>query len=345
MSQPGIPASGGSSTGLQAQNGAASASGSPYTNGPVQNALMSSQVSVSQGYNSQLPGSYPHLIPAKTLNPVSGQSNSGGSQTVSPLSNYQGPGQALYGPPVASHPVTPSLHSGPSPQMPLPTSQNPAATPMPSGSFLPGASVSSPSNWQYNYLSQTNHCPRASSQPTMTGNTNLMSPQYVSSGDSSLQNNIIKSGSALPLANPPLPTTFQPGAPLGPPPTGGPPPVRALTPQKLTPRTVPQPSFNSTSNQEGIISNTNNGSMVVHNNYDEIEGGGFLATSQPTTKNPTMSRSVGYSYPSLPPGYQNTAPPSTTGAGLPPSSLNYPSGPQAFTQVYFFLQPVFCFLI
>lgn len=85
--------------------------------------------------------------------------------------------------------------------------------------------------------------------------------------------------------------------------------------------------------------------MVVHNNYDEIEGGGFLATSQPTTKNPTMSRSVGYSYPSLPPGYQNTAPPSTTGAGLPPSSLNYPSGPQAFTQVYFFLQPVFCFLI
>uniref|UniRef100_A0A8C4MZK7 SEC24 homolog A, COPII coat complex component n=1 Tax=Equus asinus asinus TaxID=83772 RepID=A0A8C4MZK7_EQUAS len=42
---------------------------------------------------------------------------------------------------------------------------------------------------------------------------------------------------------------------------------------------------------------------------------------------PTMSRSVGYSYPSLPPGYQNTAPPST--AGMPPSSLNYPSGPQA----------------
>uniref|UniRef100_A0A8C0JYD2 SEC24 homolog A, COPII coat complex component n=1 Tax=Canis lupus dingo TaxID=286419 RepID=A0A8C0JYD2_CANLU len=38
---------------------------------------------------------------------------------------------------------------------------------------------------------------------------------------------------------------------------------------------------------------------------------------------PTMSRSVGYSYPSLPPGYQNTAPPSTT--GMPPSSLNYSS--------------------
>ncbi|XP_026953077.1 protein transport protein Sec24A isoform X4 [Sagmatias obliquidens] len=330
MSQPGIPASGGAPIGLQAQNGAARASGSPYTNGPVQNALMSSQVSVSQGYNSQLSGSYPHLIPAKTLNPVSGQSNSGGSQTVSPLSNYQGPGQTVYRPSVASDPVTPSLCSGPVPQMPLPTSQNPAATPMPSGSFLPGANIPPPLNWQYNYSSQTNHCPRASSQPTMSGNANLTSPQYVSSGDASLQNNLIKSGSAPPLVNPPLPTTFQPGAPLGPPPTGAPPPVRALTPQKSTHRAVPQPTFNSASNQEGIIPNTNNGSMVVHNSYDEIEGGGFLATPQLTNKNPTMSRSVGYSYPSLPPGYQNTIPPSTT--GMPPSSLNYPSGPQAFTQ-------------
>uniref|UniRef100_A0A8C0JYF2 SEC24 homolog A, COPII coat complex component n=1 Tax=Canis lupus dingo TaxID=286419 RepID=A0A8C0JYF2_CANLU len=250
MSQPGIPASGGALTGLQAQNGAASASGSVYTNGPVQNALMSSQVSVNQGYNSQLPGSYPHLIPAKTLNPVSGQSNYGGSQTVSPLSNYQGPGQTLYRPPVASNPVTSSLPSVPVPRMPLPTSQNPAATPMPSGSFLPGANIQPPLNWQYNYPStgsQINHCPRSSSQPTISGNTNLTSHQYVSSGDPSLQNNLTKS-----------------------------------------------------------------------------------ATPQYANKNPTMSRSVGYSYPSLPPGYQNTAPPSTT--GMPPSSLNYSSGPQGFTQ-------------
>ncbi|KAF3821556.1 hypothetical protein GH733_009598 [Mirounga leonina] len=278
--------------------------------------MMSSQVSVNEGYNSQLPGSYPHLIPAKTLNPVSGQSNYGGSQTVSPLSIYQGPGQTLYRPPVASNPVTPSLHSGPVPRMPLPTSQNPAATPMPSGSFLPGANVQPPLNWQYNYPStgsQTNHCPRVSSQPAVSGNTNLTSHQYVSSGDPSLQNNFIKSG-----------------APIGPPPTGGPPPVRALTPQKSSHRAVPQPSFNSAVNQEGITSNTNNGSNVVHNSYDEIEGGGFLATPQHANKNPTMSRSVGYSYPSLPPGYQNTAPPSTT--GMSPSSMNYSSGPQGFTQ-------------
>ncbi|XP_014439065.1 protein transport protein Sec24A isoform X2 [Tupaia chinensis] len=324
MSQPGIPASGGVPSGLQAQNGGAATSGSPYTNGPVQNALMSSQMSVSQGYNSQLPGSYPHLIPAKTLNPVSGQYNYSGSQ---------GSGQTLNRPPVASNPVTPSLHSGPVPRMPPPASQNPVATPMPSSSFLPGASIPPPLNWQYNYPStgsQTNHCPPVSSQPTLSGNTNLTTNHHYASGDPSLQNSFIKSGSAPPLVNPPLPTTFQPGVPQGPPPTGGPPPGRALTPQKLSHRAVPQTSFNSAINQEGITSNTNNGSMVVHSSYDEIEGGGFLATPQLSNKNPQMSRSVGYSYPSLPPGYQNTTSPTTT--GMPSSSLNYPSGPQAFTQ-------------
>lgn len=329
MSQPGVPASGGALTGLQAQNGAASASGSPYTNGPIHNELMS-----SQGYNSQLPGSYSHLIPAKTLNPISVQSKYGGSQTVSPLSNYQGPGQTLHRPPVASNPVTPSLHSGPVPRMPQHASQNPAATPVPSGSFHPGANVSPPLNWQYNYPStglQTNHGPLVSSGPAMSGNTNLTTGHhYVSSGDPSLQNNFIKSGSAPPMVNSPLPTTFQPGAPLPPPPMGGPPLVRALTTQKSSQGAGPQPLFSSAVSQEGITSSTNNGSMVVHNSYDEIEGGGFLATPQLTNKNTTVSRSVGYSYPSLPPGYQNATAPSA--AGMPPSALSYPSGPQAFTQ-------------
>nr|XP_021533125.1 protein transport protein Sec24A [Aotus nancymaae] len=277
MSQPGIPGSGGAPTSLQAQNGAASASGSPYANGPVQNALLSSQESVNQGYSFQLPGSYPHLIPAKTLNPVSGQSNHGSSQ---------GSGQTFNRPPVASNPVTPLLHSDPAPRLPLPASQNPSSTPMPSGSFLPGANLPPPLNWQYNYPStgsQTNHCPRASSQPTVSGNTSLTTNhQYVSSGYPSPQNTFIKSGWSA------MATSFL-----------------------------------------GIISNTNNGSMVVHSSYDEIEGGGFLATPQLTNKNPKMSRSVGYSYPSLLPGYQNTPPGAT---GVPPSSLNYSSGPQAFTQ-------------
>lgn len=322
MAQPRIPAARGAAAGLQAQNGAASASGSPYTNGPVQHTLMSSQVSLSQGYDSQLPGSYPHPMPAKTLNPFSAQSNYGGSQ---------GSGQTLNSPLVTSSPVPPSLHSGPVPRMALPTSQNPAATPMPSGSFPPGTNPAPPLNWQYNHPStgpQTNHFPHVA-QPTIPGNTDFTADhQYVSSGDPALQTSFKKPGSALPLQNPPLPPTFQPGAPPGPPPAGGPPPSRGPVPQKTPPRAALPPSLNSAVNQEGITSNANTGS-AAHSTYDEIEGGGFLATPQLVNQNPKTSRSVGYAYPSLPPGYQNTAPPV---AGMPPSSLNYPSGPQAFTQ-------------
>ncbi|KAK7799187.1 hypothetical protein U0070_014087 [Myodes glareolus] len=282
---------------------------------PVQNTLMSSQVSSSQGYESQLL----RPMPAKTLNPFSAQSNYGGSQ---------GSGQTLNRPLVSSSPVPPSLHGGPVPRTPLPASQNPAATPMPSGSFLLGANLPPLLNWQYNYSStgpQTNNRFPHVAQPTISGNTNLTADhQYVSPGDPAFQTSFVKPGSALPLQNPPLPTTFQPGAPPGPPPTGGPPS------QKAPPRAALPPSLNSAVNQEGITSNANSGSMVAHSTYDEIEGGGFLATPQLINQNPRTSRSVGYAYPSLPPGYQNSAPPSS--AGMPPSSLNYPSGPQAFTQ-------------
>ncbi|KFO26588.1 Protein transport protein Sec24A [Fukomys damarensis] len=286
---------------------------------------MSSHAPVNQGYNSQLPGSYPHLLPAKTLNLASGQSSYHGSQ---------GSGQTLHKPPVASLSVAPSPYSGPVPRMPPPASQSPAAAPRLSGGFPPGASPLPPVNWQHSsppMAPQTNHCPPEPSQLAVLGNTNLsVHHQYVSSGDPSLQNNYVTSGSALSLRNPPLPTTFQPGAPPGPPPAGGPPLVRAPVPQNVSLRAAPQPSFNSAANQEGITSNTNNGSMMVHGSYDEIEGGGFLATPQFATKNPQMSRGVGYAYPSLPPGYQNTAPP-TSATGMP-SSLNYRSGPQAFPQ-------------
>lgn len=63
--------------------------------------------------------------------------------------------------------------------------------------------------------------------------------------------------------NPPLPATFQPGAPLGPPPTGGLPPVRALTPQKSSQRAVPQPSFNSAVSQEGKQGKTKSDPKVL----------------------------------------------------------------------------------
>lgn len=205
MAQPRIPAARGAAASLQAQNGAASASGSPYTNGPVHNTLMSPQVSSSQGYDSQPPGSYPRPMPAKTLNPFSAQSNYGGSQ---------GSGQTLNSPLVTSGPVLPSLHSGPVPRMPLPTSQNPAATPMPSGSFLPGANPPPPLNWQYNYPStgpQTNHFPHVA-PPTLPGNPNLTADhQYVSSGDPALQTSFKKPARSSSWAPSSWRPTSQPG--------------------------------------------------------------------------------------------------------------------------------------
>ncbi|XP_072486016.1 protein transport protein Sec24A [Notamacropus eugenii] len=320
-----------------AQNGAVSAAGPPYSNGPVQNPLMHSQVSVSQEYSSPFPGSYPHQIPAKTpLNPTSGPYNYGGSQTVSSLNSYQGPGQTLNRLPLEPNPVTPLQSTIPAPRMPPPpSSQTPATVPASSNSFLHGPEPSPSSNWQYGHPpmgSKTNNFVPISTQPSLSGNTNLSrNNQNVSFGAPSFQNNYMKTGSIPPPTNQPLPTIYQPTrAPLGPPPSGGPPPVRSLDPQRKTPNSVPpQPQLNSTVNQKGDTSTASNGSMV-ENSYDTIEGGGFMAAPQLTNQNPKVSRNVGYSYPSLPPGYQNTSPP--TMSGRPSTALQYTSGLQPFSQ-------------
>ncbi|XP_074069635.1 protein transport protein Sec24A [Macrotis lagotis] len=320
-----------------AQNGAVGAAGPPCSNGPVQNPLMNSQVSVSQGYSSPFPGSYPHQIPAKTpLNPTSGPYNYGGSQNVSSLNSFQGPRQTLNRLPLEPNPVVPLQSTVSGPRVPPPpSSQTPAAVPASSNNFLYGSDPSLSSNWQYSnptVESKTNHFVPASTQPSLSGSTNLSrNNQYVSLGAPSLQNNYMKTGSVPPPTNQPLPTIYQPTrAPLGPPPSGGPPPVKSLDPQRKTSNSVPpQPQLNSPVNQEGDISTTNNGS-VVENSYDTLEGGGFMATPQLTNQNPKMSRNVGYSYPSLPPGYQNTSTPNMT--GKPSTALQYTSGLQPFSQ-------------
>uniref|UniRef100_A0A8C7DRW9 SEC24 homolog A, COPII coat complex component n=1 Tax=Naja naja TaxID=35670 RepID=A0A8C7DRW9_NAJNA len=64
---------------------------------------------------------------------------------------------------------------------------------------------------------------------------------------------------------------------------------------------------------------------VTSNNYDAIEGGGFLATPHNSApQNTKVNKHVGTAYPSLPPGYQNASPP-----GGP--RMHYP-GPQQFPQ-------------
>uniref|UniRef100_A0A8C0BTG5 SEC24 homolog A, COPII coat complex component n=1 Tax=Buteo japonicus TaxID=224669 RepID=A0A8C0BTG5_9AVES len=57
-----------------------------------------------------------------------------------------------------------------------------------------------------------------------------------------------------------------------------------------------------------------------------------LATPHPSPAPPNvkMNRSVGYSYPTLPPGYQNTSPPGAP--GMQASALQYPDGSKHFHQ-------------
>lgn len=58
-----------------------------------------------------------------------------------------------------------------------------------------------------------------------------------------------------------------------------------------------------------------------------------LATPHPSPAPPNvkMNRSVGYSYPALPPGYQNTSAPGAP--GMQASALQYPDGSKHFHQV------------
>ncbi|KAM9289388.1 protein transport protein Sec24A isoform 2-T4 [Morus bassanus] len=335
MAQPARPPAG-----YPGQNGAGQ---QPYSNGPVQNQPMHS--SDGQGYSPLVPGSYSHQVPAKVPpHQSSGQYNYSGSQNVSQLNNYQGPGQTLNRPPVAPFSGSPVQQTGPVPQVLLPALQNSAAISS-AGSFPPGASPTVLSNWQYSQTpvsqpvgSQTSHLAHVtgtgSAQPpsSVSGNTNPPgSYQYAASpGGPLLQNSYMKPGSAPPPVTQPLTPLHPPSRPpLGPPPVGGPlirPPTQIVGPPNT------QSPLNSAANREGDAASATSDGSVVQNSYDAIEGGGLMATPHPSPAPPNlkMNRNVGYSYPTLPPGYQNTSP---SGApGMQASALQYPDGSKHFHQ-------------
>nr|XP_033783178.1 protein transport protein Sec24A [Geotrypetes seraphini] len=317
--------------GYGAQNGGA---GQAHSNGPVQHPLTmhSAQMSVGQGYHSAFPGPYPHQIPSKTpVQPASGQLNYGGSHNVSQISNYPGPIQTQNRPLMGPPQVAPLQLVGSIPRMPL-APQN--STIMPPSS-APGTAFPPQSDWQYSASSmnrpppmgaQANHVALAAgtilSQPSSSGNTPTANQYVASLGGSSLQNSFIRSGSAPPPVNQPVPSTYQPGKPpLGPsivrppaPPTG---PLGSA---------VPQPALSTAPHPEGDASASPSDGSSVQNSYDAIEGGGYMGLfashpAPPHPQNPKMGRNVGYSYPSLPPGYQSGA----TGTQFPPQSYPQPS--------------------
>ncbi|XP_060621274.2 protein transport protein Sec24A isoform X1 [Anolis sagrei] len=331
MAQPGRAAYAGS------QNGAGQPQQRPYSNGPVQSPLMnSSRLVDGQGYSSAVPGVYPQ--PMATKNPLqttSGLYNYGASQNIPPFSNFQGPGHTLNRTPIGLVSMA-TAQPGPVGQMP-PVRQNLVATSTSGSSFHSGVNPPSHSNWQYGQappnqpatVSQVNNFAHpTATQPLLSssGNTNIPTSYHnvSSSGGPPLQNSYTKPGP------PPLPVhqpTYSPvRPPLGPPPVGSPAFTPSAAPPTVPPANIASP--NSASLQEaGDATCAASDGSLVQNNYDTIEGGGFLATTYTPSapQNLKMNRHVGSAYPSLPPGYQNTSSPG--GPRMP-----YPSAPQQFPQ-------------
>ncbi|NXU55827.1 SC24A protein, partial [Turnix velox] len=306
--------------------------------GPVQNQLMHS--ADGQGYSPSAPGSYPHQTPAKVPpHQAPGQYNYSSSQNVSQLNNYQGPGQTLTRAPAAPFSGSPVQQTGPAPQVLLPPVPNSAAL-SPAGGFPPGGSPQVLSHWQYGQTpasqpagSQTSHLAQGTgtgtAQPpsSLSGSTNPAgSYQYAASpGGPPLQNSYMKPGSAPPPVTQPLTPLHPPSRPpLGPPPVGGPPVIRPSTLPAGPPHA--QPQLNSAASREVDAASAGSDGSVVQNSYDAIEGGGIMASPHPSPAAPNvkMNRNVGYSYPALPPGYQNTSPPGAP--GMQTSALQYPDG-------------------
>ncbi|XP_007441191.1 protein transport protein Sec24B isoform X2 [Python bivittatus] len=89
-------------------------------------------------------------------------------------------------------------------------------------------------------------------------------------------------------------------------------------------------------------SSTTSSASPVLNNYDTLEGGGFPETCSAASSPPPISsvpqtskvsKSFGYGYPALQPGYQNVTPPLPSPA-MQPSNSAYSSGFSQYPQVY-----------
>ncbi|XP_031454250.1 protein transport protein Sec24A [Phasianus colchicus] len=332
MAQPARPAAA-----YRSQNGAGQ---QPYSNGPVQNQMMHS--SDAQGHSPSVPGPYSHQMPSKVPpHPSSGQYNYSGSQNVSQFNSYQGPGQTLNRPPAAPLSGSPVQQTGPVPQVLPPALQNSAAVSSAGG--FPAASPPMHPNWQYSQApvshpaaAQPSHSAPvagtvpAQPPPLLPGNPPGSYQYAASPGGPSLQNSYVKPGSVPPPVTQPLTPLHPPSRPpLGPPPVGGPPLIRPSTVTAGAPNT--QSLLHSATNQEGDATSAAGDGSVVQNSYDAIEGGGLMATPHPSAPaNLKMNRNVGYSYPALPPGYQNTSPPGAP--GMQASALQYPDGSKHFHQ-------------
>ncbi|XP_078407068.1 protein transport protein Sec24A isoform X1 [Cetorhinus maximus] len=329
----------------------------PCLNGPLMNQHLS--VPTEQGYNVVPPAPYPQQLPAKNFPRLAAeQHNYDYHQNFQPGGNFQGFGQSSSRPPLnATH-----LQKGTSADgQGIPLAAYPASysrMPLPSqGSYAPatsssvhlGASVPPQPSWQYNLPQQShpvgqppagiqaNHVipaagtgqARAPLEPYgSAGPKPAMGNQYANTaGGSFVQNYTNQVGSSHPPVNQPLTQMYQPGrTPLAPPPlSGGPPLIRPTHPLVTANHDAPL-AQNLVGNSEGFNAGSSGDQSVAPDNYDTVEGGGEIM--QPIQQGLKTRRTLGHSYPSLPPGYQNLA-----GPGAPNTE-----GPQQFTQAPHFNQ-------
>ncbi|XP_078086992.1 protein transport protein Sec24A-like [Mustelus asterias] len=352
---------GSSSSGYSGPKIGAGAPPQPCLNGPLMNQHPS--VPTEQGYNVVPPAPYPQQLPAKNFPHLATEHNYEYHQNFQPGGNFQNFGQTASRAPLnATHlqkgisadgqSIPMAAYAGSYSRMPLPSQGSFA--PATSSSVHLGASVLPPTSWQYNPLQQShpvsqppagmqaNHVVpgagtgqgRAPPEPYgSAGPKPAMSNQYANTaGGSFVQNYTNQVGSSHLPINQPLNQMYQPGrTPLGPQPSSvGPPLIRPTYPLVTANHDAPL-AQNLLRDSEGIHTGSSGDQSIAPDNYDAVEGGGEIM--QPIQQDLKTRRTLGHSYPSLPPGYQNMASP-----GIPGGQLANTEGPQQFSQAPHFNQ-------
>ncbi|XP_029546428.1 protein transport protein Sec24A isoform X2 [Salmo trutta] len=324
-----------SGTDFSSQNGAG---GPPYANGPSQNPVE---------LQPPGPGYMAHQTPYNPMQakgpmpPGPGLYNSGPYQPIPPVSSNQ----ALLGQPMLKRPPMGPQHSMTPPQS---ASPGPGSRMPPAHSTPPPVSANNYQHpqapaWQYGGTPPMGAPPSMGAPPPMampplrpvgnhmTFSPSLATPQASSAEYStappvfhnasqtlgpptSLQGYTQQGSAPLPMNPMAAPHSYQP--PYGrPPPTTGPPMGNATPP--LGPKT------------DGHMPTPGNGAQVP-NSFDHLEMGPKMAGPLPPQQ-PGPTRHMGLSYPSLPPGYQNTS--------APPNAATMHNPMQPSTQPYTHPQP------
>ncbi|KAM9540659.1 protein transport protein Sec24A-like isoform 5-T5 [Salvelinus alpinus] len=280
-----------SSTDFSSQNGAG---GPPYANGPSQNPV---------ALQPPGPGYMAHQTPYNPMQakgampPGPGLYNSGPYQPIPPVSSNQ----ALPGQPMLKRPPMGPQHSMTPPQ---------SASPGP-GSRMPPAHATPPpvsaNNYQHAPAWQYGGTPPMGAPPSMGAPPPMAVPPLRPVGNHITSSPSLATPQATSAEYHATPSVFHNATqPLGPPTS-----LQGYT-------------------QQGHMPTPGNGAQVP-NSFDHLEMGPTMAGPLPPQQPGPPTRHMGLSYPSLPPGYQNTS--------APPNAATMQHPMQPLTQPYTHPQP------